>query len=108
MESSTTLRQNTTVFWRVDDVSWPLEAVRPCPAVYSMRSLRFYAPCAPSDAGLLYEAMSGPIFIGMLNAISLFPAQRDLFYRESRDGLYGAGSFQLGYTLHAMPPTSTW
>eukprot|EP01137_Pigoraptor_chileana_P015808 Opistho-2@5386 len=53
--------------------------------------------------GFLYESTSGPMFIGMLNAIALFPTQRDLFYRESRDGLYGSLAFVVSYTIHAIP-----
>ncbi|KJE93874.1 ATP-binding cassette [Capsaspora owczarzaki ATCC 30864] len=59
-------------------------------------------PSVQNRTGFLYEAISGPVFIGMLNAMALFPTQRDVFYRESRDGLYGASAFLLSYTLHAL------
>ena len=53
--------------------------------------------------GYLYESISGPLFMGILNAVGLFNQQRDVFWRERPDGLYSAATFTLAYTLHAFP-----
>ncbi|KAK5046825.1 hypothetical protein LTR84_007179 [Exophiala bonariae] len=38
-------------------------------------------------------------FVGMLNAIAIYPAERDLFYREHYDGLYSVEAFLVSYTI---------
>jgi len=53
--------------------------------------------------GFLYEVSCGPIFIGMFNAIALFPAMRDMYYRESKDGFYNSWMFLLTYIAHIVP-----
>jgi ABC-type multidrug transport system permease subunit len=53
--------------------------------------------------GYLYQATVGCLFVGILSGIALFPDMRDVYYRESRDGLYSASAFILSYTLHALP-----
>lgn len=42
--------------------------------------------------GLIYQS-SSVVFIGMLNCVSGFPIERDVFRREHADGLYGPISF---------------
>lgn len=39
----------------------------------------------------------------MLTAINQFFPHRNMFYRERRDGLYGAGVLLVTYILHAFP-----
>lgn len=53
--------------------------------------------------GYLYESITGPMFMGLLNAVGLFNQQRDVFWRERPDGLYSASLFTLAYTVHALP-----
>jgi ATP-binding cassette subfamily G (WHITE) protein 5 (sterolin 1) len=53
--------------------------------------------------GYIYESIIGGSFLGMLSAVGLFPDVRDVYYRESRDGMYSASAFILSYTLHALP-----
>ena len=52
--------------------------------------------------GLLYELMA-LIFVGMLNCIAVFPAERNVFYRECADGTYGTAAFLLSYTALEVP-----
>ena len=52
--------------------------------------------------GLLYELMA-LIFVGMLNCIAVFPAERNVFYRECADGTYGTAAFILTYTALEIP-----
>ncbi|XP_053377061.1 ATP-binding cassette sub-family G member 5-like [Mercenaria mercenaria] len=53
--------------------------------------------------GLLYQSSTVPPFMGIINSIALFVCLRNLYYRESRDGLYGAVTFLLAYTIHIIP-----
>lgn len=53
--------------------------------------------------GLIYQGSTVPAFIGMMNSVALFPSMRDLYYRESRDGLYGATTFLIAFSLHCVP-----
>jgi hypothetical protein len=68
----------------------------------------FYAPIGESQIavqnimGNLYE-LSALCFIGMLNCIAQFPIERNVFYREYRDGGYGAMSFIFTYFIIAFP-----
>ncbi len=41
--------------------------------------------------GYIYEVVIAPAFMGMLNALALFPVARDVFDRERQDGLYSSG-----------------
>jgi len=55
--------------------------------------------------GLLFQIVNGPTYFGIMNAIDLYPALRDLFYRENMDGLYQPWQFILAYFLHVIPFT---
>jgi hypothetical protein len=64
--------------------------------------LRLDARSVQNRIGLLYELMA-LIFVGMLNCIAVFPAERNVFYRECADGTYGTGAFILTYTALEVP-----
>eukprot|EP00126_Sphaerothecum_destruens_P006259 Sdes_comp19286_c0_seq1m10326 len=53
--------------------------------------------------GFLYETIGGLMFCGLLSEVTVFPPQRDMFYRERRDGLYGPVTFLVAYTLYDAP-----
>ncbi|XP_025105777.1 LOW QUALITY PROTEIN: ATP-binding cassette sub-family G member 5-like [Pomacea canaliculata] len=53
--------------------------------------------------GLLYQSVQVPPYVGILNALALFPALRNHFYREGLDGLYSSATFLLAYTIHIVP-----
>ncbi|KAG6358055.1 hypothetical protein INS49_013939 [Diaporthe citri] len=42
-------------------------------------------------------------FVGMLQNVAVYPAERDVFYREHDDGAYGVESFLLTYTALELP-----
>ena len=42
-------------------------------------------------------------FVGMLQCVAVFPAERDVFYHEHDDGAYSVEAFFLQYTLAEIP-----
>lgn len=42
-------------------------------------------------------------FIGMLQNVAVYPNERDVFYREGDDGLYGVDAFLAAYTILEIP-----
>ncbi len=68
----------------------------------------FYAPVGNDQdsiqnrIGNLYE-LTALCFIGMLSCIAIFPAERNVFYREYVDGGYPAIGFFLTYFILAIP-----
>lgn len=42
-------------------------------------------------------------FVGMLQNVAVYPAERDVFYREDDDGVYPAEAFLATYTLLELP-----
>ncbi|OAA57750.1 ABC efflux transporter [Cordyceps fumosorosea ARSEF 2679] len=42
-------------------------------------------------------------FVGMLQNVAVYPAERDVFYREDDDGVYGVDAFLLSYTVLELP-----
>lgn len=42
-------------------------------------------------------------FVGMLQNVAVYPAERDVFYREDDDGVYSVESFLITYTLLEFP-----
>ncbi|XP_064623528.1 ATP-binding cassette sub-family G member 5-like [Lineus longissimus] len=53
--------------------------------------------------GIFYETVQVPPYAALLNAVSLFTQLRDLYYRESRDGLYTSSPFLVAYFIHILP-----
>lgn len=42
-------------------------------------------------------------YVGLINNLSLYPFERDLFYTEYRDGIYGAVEFMAAYAINEFP-----
>ena len=42
-------------------------------------------------------------FAGLINNITLYPFERNLFYQEYRDGIYGVTEFGLSYLINELP-----
>jgi ABC-type multidrug transport system ATPase subunit/ABC-type multidrug transport system permease subunit len=42
-------------------------------------------------------------FVGMLQNVAVYPSERDVFYREQDDGVYGVAAFAAVYTLLEIP-----
>ncbi|XP_060062819.1 ATP-binding cassette sub-family G member 5-like [Ylistrum balloti] len=53
--------------------------------------------------GLIYQGTSVPSYMGLMNGFYLFPPLRDLYYRESMDGLYSSVTFVISYALYVAP-----
>ncbi|CAD5113452.1 DgyrCDS2620 [Dimorphilus gyrociliatus] len=53
--------------------------------------------------GLFHQLVSVPPYVGVLNAVALFPTLRTTFRRESKDGLYGSTVFLFAYFVHILP-----
>ncbi|KIV99856.1 uncharacterized protein PV09_08524 [Verruconis gallopava] len=49
------------------------------------------------------QNISAFYFIGVLQNLAVYPAERDVFYLENDDGLYGVEAFILCYTLLEIP-----
>ncbi|XP_055879277.1 ATP-binding cassette sub-family G member 5-like isoform X1 [Biomphalaria glabrata] len=53
--------------------------------------------------GVIYQASQVPPYMGIVNGVALYPALRDLFYREYQDGLYSTLTFLGVYYVHCLP-----
>ncbi|KAG8157735.1 hypothetical protein KVR01_012397 [Diaporthe batatas] len=49
------------------------------------------------------QQVSSFYFVGMLQNVAVYPAERDVFYREHDDGTYGVEAFLLTYTTLELP-----
>ncbi len=49
------------------------------------------------------QQMGSLYFAGMLQNVAVYPQERDVFYRESDDGVYGVEAFFATYTCVALP-----
>ncbi|KAL1862889.1 hypothetical protein Daus18300_008218 [Diaporthe australafricana] len=68
----------------------------------------FYAPLRSDYTSVqnrvgFVQQVSSFYFIGMLQNVAVYPAERDVFYREDDDGAYGAEGFLLTYTALELP-----
>lgn len=52
--------------------------------------------------GLVQEVLN-LYFIGLINNITLFPIERDIFYQEYKDGIYGPMEFSASYLINELP-----
>ena len=78
------------------------------PLFYTLILACFFAPIGHNQIaiqntiGLLYQVMA-LCFIGMLNTVAIFPAERDVFYREYIDGHYSSYAFAAVYLVVSVP-----
>ncbi|WLF77916.1 hypothetical protein PVL30_001639 [Lodderomyces elongisporus] len=68
----------------------------------------FFAPLRNTQDGIanrlgLIQEVLNLYFVGLVNNISLYPFERDLFYQEYRDGIYGVSEFGISYLLNELP-----
>ncbi|ODV77493.1 ABC transporter family protein [Suhomyces tanzawaensis NRRL Y-17324] len=52
--------------------------------------------------GLVQEVLN-LYFVGLINNISLYPIERNIFYQEYKDGVYGVAEFNLSYLINELP-----
>lgn len=68
----------------------------------------FYAPLRSDYASIqnrvgFVQQVGAFYFVGMLQNVAVYPAERDVFYREDDDGVYSVESFLATYTLLELP-----
>ncbi|KAJ4387600.1 hypothetical protein N0V93_008196 [Gnomoniopsis smithogilvyi] len=68
----------------------------------------FYAPLQSDYTSIqnrlgFVQQVGAFYFIGMLQNVAVYPAERDVFYREDDDGVYSVESFLFTYTLLEWP-----
>jgi ABC-type multidrug transport system ATPase subunit len=49
------------------------------------------------------QNISAFYFVGILQNVAVYPIERDVFYREQDDGVYGVGAFLFAYTVLELP-----
>lgn len=64
--------------------------------------LRYDYYSVQTRAGYI-QYMSSMFFVGMLNAIAMYPSERDIYYHEDRDGTYPLEAFFLYYSALEVP-----
>ncbi|ESO86760.1 hypothetical protein LOTGIDRAFT_128361 [Lottia gigantea] len=74
-----------------------------CLAVILIGSLENNQRGIQNRTGLIYQIITCAHMEGFLLNIFLFPAMRDISYRETRDGFYKSWHFLLAYILHTLP-----
>ncbi|KAG8903614.1 hypothetical protein FRC01_009068 [Tulasnella sp. 417] len=93
--------------WRQPPVFWmrlyqtPLLA---CIMLMIYQRLK-YGPTGGQDRmGFVLEIISPLAFVGVLNNVAIFPADRDIFFHEVRtSGAYSASTFVLAFTIVELP-----
>lgn len=73
-------------------------------AVYAL----FFAPLKNSQDGItdrfgLVQSVLNLYFCGLVNNISLYPSERDVFHQEYKDGTYGPIIFSMAYLFVEIP-----
>ncbi|KAF3763128.1 hypothetical protein M406DRAFT_347013 [Cryphonectria parasitica EP155] len=68
----------------------------------------FFAPLGHDYASIqnrvgFVQQVGAFYFVGMLQNVAVYPAERDVFYREDDDGVYAAESFLATYSLLELP-----
>lgn len=68
----------------------------------------YFAPLRNNEAGIanrlgLIQEVLNLYFVGLVCSISVYPSQKNLFYQEYRDGIYGVTEFSIGYFVNELP-----
>lgn len=68
----------------------------------------FYAPLRSDYTSIqnrigFVQQVASFYFVGMLQNVAVYPAERDVFYREDDDSVYSVESFLVTYTLLEVP-----
>ncbi|KAI5955655.1 hypothetical protein KGF54_001157 [Candida jiufengensis] len=68
----------------------------------------FFAPLKNTQDGIsnrlgLIQEVLNLYFVGLVNNVSLYPFERNLFYQEYKDGIYGVSEFGISYFLNELP-----
>lgn len=73
-------------------------------AVYAL----FFSPLRSNAEGIsnrlgLTQSIINLYFCGLVNNLSIYPYERNVFHQEWKDGTYGVGVFSLSYLLVELP-----
>ncbi|KAK6462332.1 ABC transporter family protein [Scheffersomyces coipomensis] len=68
----------------------------------------FFSPLKHTTQGIanrlgLVQEVLNLYFVGLINNIALYPTERDIFYHEYKDGIYGVAAFTLSYLFIELP-----
>ncbi|RLV93064.1 putative ABC transporter ATP-binding protein/permease [Spathaspora sp. JA1] len=68
----------------------------------------YFAPLRNTQDGIsnrlgLVQEVLNLYFVGLVNNISLYPFERNLFYQEYKDGVYGVSEFGISYLINELP-----
>lgn len=68
----------------------------------------YFSPLRNTAIGIenrlgLFQSICNAYFVGLLNNLSLFPSQRNLFHQEYKDRTYGVTLFSSAYSVVAFP-----
>ncbi|CAI5758932.1 unnamed protein product [Candida verbasci] len=68
----------------------------------------FFAPLPNSQDGIsnrlgLVQDVLNLYYVGLVNNLTLYPFEKDLFYQEYKDGIYGVFEFSLSYLINELP-----
>lgn len=68
----------------------------------------YFTPLRNSQIGIsnrlgLVQVVLNMYFVGFINNQSLYPIERDLFYKEYKDDIYGTCEFSVSYLINELP-----
>lgn len=68
----------------------------------------FFAPLRNGKSGIdnrlgLVQEVLNLYFVGLINNVSIYPTERDIFYQEYKDGIYGVFEFHSSYLINEVP-----
>jgi ABC-type multidrug transport system ATPase subunit len=68
----------------------------------------YFAPLKNTEDGIanrlgLIQEVLNLYYVGLISNIAVYPIQKDLFYQEYRDGIYGVLEFNVSYFLNELP-----
>ncbi|KAM9912391.1 hypothetical protein OXX69_002599 [Metschnikowia pulcherrima] len=97
-------RQFVVSFRAIDILMARVWTVVALALIYSL----FFAPLKNSQEGVsnrlgLTQSIANLYFCGLVNNLSIYPSQRDLFHQEYKDNTYGVAIFQCAYFLVELP-----
>lgn len=68
----------------------------------------YFSPLRNSQIGIsnrlgLVQVVLNMYFVGFINNQSLYPVERDLFYKDYKDEIYGTCEFSVSYLINELP-----
>ncbi|GEQ72104.1 hypothetical protein JCM33374_g5790 [Metschnikowia sp. JCM 33374] len=98
------MRQFVVSYRAVDILMARLWTVIALGLIYSL----FFAPLKNTQEGVsnrlgLTQSIANLYFCGLVNNLSIYPSQRDLFHQEYKDNTYGVVIFHSAYFLVELP-----